>query len=122
MVRYGAGSHPDAARYLVFKRSGQIANPAPANLLVFVEANPDSICRPCFGVYMDGATPRFLHIPASYHNRAGVNAFADGHVVSHRWLDERTLHPRLADFHRHDDASPNNLDLFWLRERTTSRK
>ncbi len=114
-------SAPDETRYTVFRRGSQFIN--PAGTMVFVELNPDSICRPCFGVYMEPAQQtRFLHIPASYHNRAGVIAFADSHVEAHRWLDSRTIAPRLTDFHNHNDASPNNGDLVWLREHTTSRK
>ncbi len=114
-------SAPDETRYNVFRRGSQFID--PAGTMLFVELNPDSICRPCFGVYMDpGQQTRFLHIPASYHNRAGVIAFADSHVESHRWLDPRTIAPRLTDFHNHDDASPNNRDLIWLKEHTTSKK
>jgi prepilin-type N-terminal cleavage/methylation domain-containing protein/prepilin-type processing-associated H-X9-DG protein len=113
---------PNAAQYTVFKKTAEIASPGPSSLLVLVEVNPDSICRPCFGVYMEAARSRFLHIPASYHNRSGVNAFADGHVESHRWLDPRTIRPRSSDFHNHDDPSPGNMDLEWLRERTTRKR
>ena len=74
-------TQPDQAHYVVFRKGSQVASPGPANLLVFLDVNPDSICRPCFGVYMDGTNrTRFLHIPASYHNGSGVNGFADGHV------------------------------------------
>jgi prepilin-type N-terminal cleavage/methylation domain-containing protein/prepilin-type processing-associated H-X9-DG protein len=113
---------PNAVQYSVFKKTADIVTPGPSSLLVFVEVNPDSICRPCFGVYMDAAQSRFLHIPASYHNRAGITAFGDGHVESHRWVDPRTIRPRLPDFHDHNTPSPGNFDLVWLRERTTSRK
>jgi prepilin-type N-terminal cleavage/methylation domain-containing protein len=116
-------TQPNAARFTVFGKASQIADPGPASLLVFVEVNPDSICRPCFGVYMDeGAQTRFLHIPASYHNRSGINTFADGHVDGHKWLDPRTVSPHLPDFHNHNDTSPGNADLLWLRERTTSKR
>jgi prepilin-type N-terminal cleavage/methylation domain-containing protein len=107
-------------QYKVFKKMAQIAQPAPANLLVFQEVHPDSICRPCFGVYMaPGNQLRFLHFPASYHNRAGVNSFADGHVESHRWLDARTIRPGAIDFHGHDTASPGNRDIVWLQDRSS---
>jgi prepilin-type processing-associated H-X9-DG protein len=112
---------PDTARYTVVKKTAEINTPGPSSLLVLVEVNPDSICRPCFGVYMDGP-PRFLHFPASYHNRAGVLTFADGHVESHKWLDARTIRPRSPDFHNHNDPVPGDADVVWLRERTTSQK
>jgi prepilin-type N-terminal cleavage/methylation domain-containing protein/prepilin-type processing-associated H-X9-DG protein len=115
-------TQPIAAQYIVFKKMAQLATPAPANLLVFQEVNPDSICRPCFAVYMEpGPRTRFLYIPASYHNRRGVSTFADGHVEPHKWTDARTVDPRLRDYHRHDDPSPNNPDITWIQERMTRR-
>jgi prepilin-type N-terminal cleavage/methylation domain-containing protein len=117
-------SQPNPAQYVVFTKSAHLSFPAPSTLLVFVEVHPDSICRPCFGVYMEAvpARARLLHIPASYHNRSGVNTFADGHAESHKWLDARTFNARLTDYHNHDDPSPNNVDILYLQERTTRRK
>jgi len=110
---------PDA-RYTVFKKMGNIVNPSPANLLVFEEVHPDSICRPFFGVYMDGS--RFYHFPGSYHELSAVSAFADTHVESHRWRDPRTIKPPGGDLHAHDFGSGNNRDILWLKEHTTALK
>jgi prepilin-type N-terminal cleavage/methylation domain-containing protein len=116
-------SLPDSKLYSVFKKGAAIRNPSPSNLLVFQEVHPDSICRPFFGVFMEsGAATRFYHYPASYHNRAGVNAFADGHVAAHRWEDARTWLAKSANFHGHSDPSPNNRDIFWIQQGTTSRR
>lgn len=113
-------SIPDATRYRTFKKTSQLANPSPDNLLVFQEVHPDSICRPCFGVHMSSTAPlQFLHIPASYHSRAGVNTFADGHVESRRWIDARTIRPGNIDYHNHNIPSPGNQDIIWLQARTT---
>jgi prepilin-type N-terminal cleavage/methylation domain-containing protein len=105
-------------RYITFKKASAITDPSPSSLLVIEEVHPDSICRPFFGVYMDGA--RFYHIPASYHDRSGVMLFADAHVETHRWMDGRTLKPRSANFHDHNIASANNRDLVWIQQRSTS--
>jgi prepilin-type N-terminal cleavage/methylation domain-containing protein len=113
-------STPILAQYVVFKKMANINQMSPAGLLVFQEVNPDSICRPCFGVYMDGGrATRFLHIPASHHNQSGVSSFGDGHVEAHRWLDARTTRPGTIDYHSHDTASQGNRDITWLQERTT---
>jgi prepilin-type N-terminal cleavage/methylation domain-containing protein len=111
---------PDATHYTVFKRTTQFANPSPTDTLVFLEVYPDSICRPCFGISMTDLT-RFIFIPGSYHGGTAVNAFADGHQETHRWRDDRTLHPHLGDYHNHYDASPNNADILWLQAHATSR-
>lgn len=112
---------PDERRYRVFHRANDLND--PAGLMLFVDVNPNSICRPCFGVLMDGgAQTRFLHLPASHHSRSGVISFADGHAESHRWRDDRTIQPRLTDYHDHNDLSPGNADVVWLREHATSRR
>ena len=114
-------SAPDPLHYTVFRRMEAIVLPTPTDLLVLQEVNPNSICRPGFGTYMDpGPRARFLHIPASYHEGAGVNSFADGHVQSHPWVDPRTVKPVVQDFHAHNTASPNNPDLAWIQARTTA--
>ncbi len=106
--------------FRVFRKTSDVKDPGPSRLLLFQEVNPDSICRPCFGVRMDAVNPpRFSHIPASYHNRSGNNSFADGHADSHRWVDPRTVKPVLANFHAHNDPSLGNPDLPWIQERTT---
>jgi prepilin-type N-terminal cleavage/methylation domain-containing protein len=112
-----------SAQHVVFKKMTGIVNPSAPNLLLFLDMNPNSICRPFFGIYMDpGAQTRFYHYPASYHDRGTVNSFADGHAEGHRWLDTRTITPKVANFHNHDDSSSGNLDIAWLKERATSRK
>jgi hypothetical protein len=54
----------------------------------------------------------------------GVVSFGDGHVEPHKWLDARTKKglPGGAAYIPHNDPSPNNPDLKWIRERTTVRK
>jgi len=112
---------PESTRYTVFKKLSLINTPSPANLLLIEEVHPDSICRPFFGTYMaPGTQAAFYHYPASYHQRSGVNSFADGHVEGHRWVDPRTLYPTTRSFHTHNFPSPNNRDLAWLQEHTTS--
>ena len=110
--------------YRVFKKAADITSPSPSSLLVFQDINPKSICRPFFGVYVDPDTrTRFYHFPASHHNSSGVGAYGDGHVDAHKWTDQRTIHPRATtDFHAHDEPSPGNRDIVWIKERTTSKK
>jgi prepilin-type N-terminal cleavage/methylation domain-containing protein len=107
--------------FRVFTKSSHMGKPGPSDLLVFQETNPESICRPFFGSYPSGAL-RFYHFPASHHDRAGVNGFGDGHVETKRWMDQRTYTPPRGGLHGHNFSSPNNRDLEWMRERTTSRK
>lgn len=109
------------ASYRVFKKATSITLPSPSDLLVFQDMNPDSICRPFFGTYMESGTTRFYHYPASYHAQSGVNSFADTHVEAHRWKDSRTILAKSPSFHGHNDSSPNNPDIVWLKEHTSQR-
>ncbi len=106
--------------YKVFKRHAELVPPVASGVFVFQDVNPNSICWPFFGVQM--VQDDFFNWPNSSHNRGGVVSFADGHVDYHRWRDPRTVAAYSTDYHAHQDYSPNNPDLLWLRERTTVRK
>ena len=106
--------------YQVFSRHSQLAASVPAGTFLFQDVQRDSICWPYFGVYMDQEA--FFNFPSGAHEQGGVVSFADGHVEYHRWRDRRTLTAFSQNYHGHWDASPNNPDLAWLRERTTVRK
>jgi len=108
--------------YKVYTKSSQFAVDSPANRFVFTDVNPASICTPGFGVDMSLQT--WIHYPSDLHRRGGVLAFADGHVEHHLWEDARTM-LHLAggqSYIPHNIASPNNPDLEWIAERTTSKK
>ena len=112
---------PDLAHHRVFRKTGDSANLAPSDLLLIEEVHPYSICSPFFGVWMDiGRRLRFYHVPATYHQKGGVESFADGHVEYHRWRDARTLEFGQSRVHGHDLASPLNGDATWLQNHTTN--
>lgn len=106
-----------SSSYKVFQKFSEIGPKMPYGLFTFMDVHPDSICWPYFGVKMD--VDSFFNFPNSSHNRGGVISFADAHVEYHRWTDPRTISARSADFHRHDEASPGNPDLAWIRLRTS---
>lgn len=108
--------------YRAYMKSSELASDSPANRFVFIDVNPASICTPGFGVDMSLQT--FVHYPSSLHNGVGVVSFADNHVESRKWLDGRTRKglPTGEDYIPHNDPSPNNQDLRWIAERTTSRR
>ena len=108
--------------YRVYLNSAQLASDSPANRFVFIDGHPASICTPGFGVNM--TSDLLVHYPSSLHRGLGVLAFADGHLELRKWLDSRTRKgfPGSGQYISHNDASPDNQDLRWLRERTTSKK
>jgi prepilin-type N-terminal cleavage/methylation domain-containing protein/prepilin-type processing-associated H-X9-DG protein len=106
--------------YKIFKKHSELTAAMPGGTFLFQDVNPNSICWPFFGVQM--VQDYFFNWPNSSHNRGGVVSFADGHVDYHRWRDQRTITAYSADYHQHQDSSPKNADLVWLRERATARK
>jgi prepilin-type N-terminal cleavage/methylation domain-containing protein/prepilin-type processing-associated H-X9-DG protein len=104
--------------FKVFLKQSELVTPGPAQTFTFQDANPKSICWPYFGI--DMGYDEFFNWPNSDHDRGGVLAYADGHVQRHRWKDARTIQAYSPDYHVHQDASPGNVDLVWLREHTTT--
>jgi len=60
--------------------------------------------------------------PGGRKLRGAVISFVDGHVERHAWRDGRTLAALSQNYHGHDDPWPGNVDLPWLRKRTTVPK
>ncbi len=109
--------------YYIFTKSTEITSRVAAGMVfTFQDVNPDSICWPYFGVSM--TAPRWFSYPNASHNRGGVMSFADGHVEYHRWMNPETFAPSPnTDWHGHQTTTAaNNVDLLWLRDRTTRRK
>ncbi|MGA2749949.1 MAG: prepilin-type N-terminal cleavage/methylation domain-containing protein [Verrucomicrobiota bacterium] len=107
--------------YRVYMKTSQLASDSAANRFVFMDVNPASICTPGFGVDMTMRV--FIHYPSALHNRRGVVTFADSHVETHKWQDARTIISLSGteQFIPHNIPSPNNPDLVWIGQRTTSR-
>jgi prepilin-type N-terminal cleavage/methylation domain-containing protein/prepilin-type processing-associated H-X9-DG protein len=96
---------------------------APSEIFIFGEINPDSICRPMFGVNMD--VNAFYHVPGGYHGKVTNFSFTDGHAEAHKWRDGlfNAPKPAPADWHSHTGGIPvrptQTEDMRWLREHTT---
>ncbi len=107
--------------YRVYLKYSQLAADSAAKRFLFMDVNPGSICTPGFGVDMTAET--FIHYPSYLHRGRGVAAFADSHVETHKWQDARTRAVVAAgqEFIPHGVSSPNNQDLVWIAQRTSSR-
>ncbi len=109
-----------SSSFRIFLKHSELGPSMPAGTFTFIDVNPDSICWPYFGVQM--ARDSFFNFPNSSHHRGGVVSFADAHVEYHQWRDARTVVAYSSDYHRHDEPSPGNTDLAWIRLRTTVHK
>lgn len=75
--------------YFTAKKTGDLNNPGPANIFVFLDEHADCIDDGLFMVnpgYVPGSE-QWRNLPASYHDGAGSFSFADGHAEIHRWLE-----------------------------------
>jgi prepilin-type processing-associated H-X9-DG protein len=112
-------------RYRTYYKIVEMTAPPPAKLYVLLDEHPDSINAGGFANQMIEALSqaRIIDFPASYHNGAAGISFADGHAEIKKWLDARTKPPiRYNNNLQLNVASPNNMDMVWLAERTSSRR
>ncbi len=119
----GSGYQDSQQRYKIFKKSSDIAAAGSSQMYVMLDEHPDSINAGGYANQMveSPGAARIIDYPASYHNRAAGISFADGHTEIKKWLDPRTVQPVKFYEMPLNVASPNNVDMIWLAERTTVR-
>ncbi len=124
---FGNGSWLPAATYRTYAKSTDMGDPGPSMVWVLLDEHPDSVNDAAFANQMVTAetlsAARIIDFPASYHNGACGFSFADGHSEIRKWKDGRTVAPvRYTGTMTLNVGSPNNRDVLWFAERTTSRK
>ena len=122
------GGHPLYDGWKTYRKTSDMVDPGPARTLVFLDEREDSINDGYFVVDMSGypnqpAAWQIVDVPASYHNRAGGFSFADSHSEIKKWRDDRTCPPlqkRDLDLvNNRTKYGANNVDVFWMQERST---
>jgi prepilin-type N-terminal cleavage/methylation domain-containing protein/prepilin-type processing-associated H-X9-DG protein len=112
-------------QYIIFRKYSDIVRPAPAMAWVLIDEREDSINDGLFQTDLKnrGASARIVDYPASYHGRAAGILFADGHAEIKKWVDARTTPPLSRNgLIPLNVPSPNNQDVAWLQERSSSKK
>jgi prepilin-type N-terminal cleavage/methylation domain-containing protein/prepilin-type processing-associated H-X9-DG protein len=124
----GKRSGPYTAGFIQFEKYSQIQSPSPAKCWVFIDEREDGINDGWFAVDMNGFDPIrpgsyiIVDYPASYHNGAGGLGFADGHSEIRKWVDGRTKPSvKFGQALPLTQNSPNNKDVDWIQERTTTK-
>jgi len=110
--------------FRAYLKMSDLVDPGPAMTWMLLDEHPDSINDAFFVIdmrgYPDPTKTALPDVPASYHNKAGGLAFADGHSEIRRWRDPRTMPPvRKMDPPAVNQAT--NQDVIWLWERTTRK-
>jgi hypothetical protein len=113
---------PLESRYHVFRRTA--VGGSAANISLFAEIHPDSLCRPMFG--MDMNSPNVYNFPGNYHGPTSTFSCLEGHTERRPWRDSwfNNPLPPPANWHNHtgNPARASRLpDLNSLKERTTLR-
>ena len=124
----GERGGPYTSGFIQYKKMTDVTRPSPSKTWVFLDEREDSINDGWFAVDMGGYDPlnansyTIVDFPASYHNRAAGFSFADGHSEIHKFLDARTT-PNLKRGVALSlgVASPRNVDVAWLQERSSAK-
>lgn len=117
----GAGGWGPADFKSTPQKLSQIVRPPPSANFVFIDEHEDSIDDGLWntdpnalavpgepGLAPDQPSPRWGNLPADRHNQAANIAFADSHVISHKWLWPKRKWNRNID---HQLATENGADL-----------
>jgi prepilin-type processing-associated H-X9-DG protein len=93
-----------------------------ATAFLFIDESSDAINDAAFLVSMSGYDPQtpgsysLFDFPATYHGDKSTVSFADGHVESKKWVDERTKAKPPTP-----GPCANNLDVGWLQDHATKK-
>jgi prepilin-type N-terminal cleavage/methylation domain-containing protein/prepilin-type processing-associated H-X9-DG protein len=111
-------------KYRVYYKTSDLINPRPSMCYVLLDEHPDSMNAGGFANMMveSPGAARIIDFPAAYHNGAAGVSFADGHAEIRKWVDARTK----PSIRYNNDlllniGTPNNRDMIWLSDRTSSR-
>ncbi len=108
----------------IIYRTSQMVAPSPAQTWVLIDERPDSINNASFSMVMVGRPQETVlrNYPSYFHGNGANLNFGDGHSELRKWQDPRTVPPVTSQRLPEPVDSPNNPDLWWLIERTTSKR
>lgn len=109
----------NGSNYRLYQKNIDIVSPTPANLWVLIDEHEASINDGWFATAPSSLPSNYIIVdyPAARHNRACGVSFADGRAEIHAWQDPRTMPPGSLQF---NVASPNNFDVGWFNQHSTS--
>lgn len=121
-----AGANDIYPTYRQFMTSTSLRT--PANLFVLLDEQGDSINDGWFQIDPTLTATSWSDLPASYHNRDGSFAFADGHSEIHRWRSGTCTiipimytpqpHPAWPAFST-DPTGAGQQDYLWLAQQAS---
>jgi prepilin-type N-terminal cleavage/methylation domain-containing protein/prepilin-type processing-associated H-X9-DG protein len=104
---------------IIYRKTGQLSRPGPANLFVFIDEAVYSIddgffvCGPNFS--------KWINNPGTYHGNGGGLSYADGHSEIKRWRDANLLKANKTQTYVGGSVlADTSGDLKWLQDRSTA--
>ena len=104
-----------------YGKSSSFTMPGPSDTWIIMEENPNTINDPLMAIPM---TDYIVDFPANYHGGSAGISFADGHAVTHKWVDvfagvvasPTVLAPPTGV----PSPIPNSQDLAWIQPLTSA--
>jgi prepilin-type N-terminal cleavage/methylation domain-containing protein/prepilin-type processing-associated H-X9-DG protein len=109
--------------YRTYIKESEMTSPAPSDLWVFVDEDPDSINDGSFAVQMpaSAAATEWIDMPSKLHGNACGFAFADGHSEIHKWLSPNNIAPTTYTLLSKGTFELKDPDILWVAKHTSSR-
>ncbi len=138
MIRHkedAQNGHSTQPPWRIYGKESDMIVPAPVNLWVFIDENPDSINDASFAVTMELGWPNakgapmpsqngWQDGPSLLHNGGCGFSFGDGHSEIKKWKNPQTYGPLMQTTYRstfhYGQRQPNNQDISWILERTSA--
>jgi len=123
----GSSYNANQTSWLTYGKMSSFTGPGPANTFVIMDENPISI--------NDGSTAipaatvgnggYLIDYPSGNHGESAAVAFADGHVIIHKWQNPETYTPIVSQGQGGNPPAqpltdPNNPDLAYLAHITSA--
>jgi prepilin-type N-terminal cleavage/methylation domain-containing protein/prepilin-type processing-associated H-X9-DG protein len=103
-----------------FKKQSDITK--TTEIWIMIDESPQSINDGFFAANPGATATDWVDFPATYHNKAGGLAFADGHAQIKKWRDNKLLYYNslnVANYYGKPGQAPDYADVRWLGERTS---
>ena len=91
----GSAYNANQTAWLTYGKLSSFTRPGPANTFVFIDESALTINSGDFACSAAAYPDRtyLIDYPSGDHNGAATLSFADGHALTHKWLDRRTYNP-----------------------------
>ena len=97
-----------------YNKMGDILNPTPSDLWLFVDEHPDSI-NDAWMITNVTNPDEWEDLPASYHVGACGFTFCDGHSIIKKWVERVTLQPvRFTSMNGSWPGAAKSGDIAWM--------